>query len=124
MLVINEAVNSRCGHPITANCSCGGHANQPAEGEYTGRYSKWYKGDKGDDQVANVTKPTPLPVPVWNFDYNKEAVVENAASEVYRESGMYAGAAAGQGVRNVQPADDKPTAMPEYVWHFPSSTAK
>ncbi len=123
MLVINEAVNSRCGHPITANCSCGGHADKPADGEYTGRYSKWWNGDKGDEQVANVQKPSPLPVPVWNFDSTPqkadEAVaVENVEPEMYSGHGLYAGAAAGQAVRNAKQVDDKPSPLPVTPWKF------
>ena len=119
MLVINEAVDSRCGHPISAHCSCAGHANQAArDGQYRGEYS----GNPREEAIENVVKPSPLPVPAWNFDTTpKKAndVVENAAmSQVYQESGMYAGAGAGQQVRNVQRADNKPSPLPVQAWKF------
>ncbi len=130
MLIINEAVNSRCGHPIAANCSCGGHKVEPDLGEYTGRYSDNYV-PRDDERIENV-KVEPMPDYIWNFDdptatKASNAVVENAAApELYDSHGLYYGAGAGQSVRNVQRADDsyKPTAMPDLRWDFPNPLSK
>lgn len=119
MLVINSPVLSCCGQAVN-NCSCGGHREVGAELPYSGKYSKGYKPPA--ETVRNTPeppKPTPMPVLAWNWG-NENQPADEAIPVANHGMGLYAGAGAGQAVRNLsnRRSEEKPTPLPTQVWNF------